>query len=909
MSVFSQVKKHFSRHKEHAAHAGPASTDVGSTAVIGRYAVHITSKLAEGGFGSVFVAEDDQHQRYALKKMLVLDQESLEATTREVELMKRLPGHSNIVQLLASEVKPNGRHAEVLLLMEYCPGGHVVDIMNRRLKKPFTESEVLKLENVLLGANKGSFKLCDFGSATTKVIVPGETMAISLAEEEIGRYTTPQYRAPEMIDLYQKRTIDTRADVWALGCLLYKLMFFADAFEDSTLSVLNGRYKIPDDHSFSQELMDLLGHSNIVQLLASEVKPNGRHAEVLLLMEYCPGGHVVDIMNRRLKKPFTESEVLKVIVPGETMAISLAEEEIGRYTTPQYRAPEMIDLYQKRTIDTRADVWALGCLLYKLMFFADAFEDSTLSVLNGRYKIPDDHSFSQELMDLLASLLELDPDKRITAPEACRHQHQQHQHRHADKGARRTTPSPHACISSPQTPPQQQQHQQHDAIQRPSRKGHARSASNPFANPMHDEPEWPTTPEGQVIRANAHAHAHAPQTAPPAAHARKARTLAKAASVDAASAHAVDGEAALGFATPPFAADHTHTPATAIANGEKRRAPNTAIGIRHKRQPSNPFEAAARMGSGTGDDGDNDGDDHDGDNDGDDHDGDDDIKAVGSSTKGVLLSSSNGSGPWPWGRYRSIESPTQRAAINETQDSSQEGSHQPHSRRNNNSNSSGNKGTSVSPTATAACAAITKQQAQCNQHTGQQRPQQPRWQWGNIPSTTPSRPQKWHRNEKWRWWWWGGGGVGHSGGGRKQSGAVTPTFAADNTNPFSSLVSASSTPVTAHTGSRRGGDDGNDDDNTGVRAASELFASKPTSTRTTPARKRAVAPPRRPKPPAVTPRGARPASTAAQSQAGTAPETPHKQRDDIDPFVFFPALAKWDDVVDGDVTTVVMMAE
>ena len=57
----------------------------------------------------------------------------------------RIAGHSNVVRLHASDVRPCGHHAEVLMLMEYCPGGHVVDIMNRRLKQPFTESEVLKV--------------------------------------------------------------------------------------------------------------------------------------------------------------------------------------------------------------------------------------------------------------------------------------------------------------------------------------------------------------------------------------------------------------------------------------------------------------------------------------------------------------------------------------------------------------------------------------------------------------------------------------------------------------------------------------------------------------------------------------------------------------------------------------------
>ncbi len=38
--------------------------------------------------------------------------------------------------------------------------------------------------------------------------------------------TTPQYRAPELIDLYQRRGLDFKVDIWALGISLYKLCFY-----------------------------------------------------------------------------------------------------------------------------------------------------------------------------------------------------------------------------------------------------------------------------------------------------------------------------------------------------------------------------------------------------------------------------------------------------------------------------------------------------------------------------------------------------------------------------------------------------------------------------------------------------------------------------------------------------------
>lgn len=44
-------------------------------------------------------------------------------------------------------------------------------------------------------------------------------------EDEMARHTTPMYRAPEMLDLWSNYPIDTPADIWALGCILFYLCY------------------------------------------------------------------------------------------------------------------------------------------------------------------------------------------------------------------------------------------------------------------------------------------------------------------------------------------------------------------------------------------------------------------------------------------------------------------------------------------------------------------------------------------------------------------------------------------------------------------------------------------------------------------------------------------------------------
>lgn len=171
--------------------------------------------------------------------------------------------------------------------MQYCKG-HLLQLLNDHLKDDgLPEAEVikilcdicealarmhhndppiihrdLKVENILLN-EAGTFLLCDFGSATTKVLSldsPGST-ALTI-EEEIKRYTTLSYRSPEMVDVYSGKPITTKADIWALGCLLYKLCFFTLPFGESTLAIQNAALTIPDSMAdrYSAKLLSLIGY-------------------------------------------------------------------------------------------------------------------------------------------------------------------------------------------------------------------------------------------------------------------------------------------------------------------------------------------------------------------------------------------------------------------------------------------------------------------------------------------------------------------------------------------------------------------------------------------------------------------------------------------------------------------------
>jgi len=114
----------------------------------------------------------------------------------------------------------------------------------------------LKIENILVNEN-GQYLLCDFGSATARELDPN-IQGVHVIEEEINKYTTISYRSPEMIDLYSNKVITTKSDIWALGCLLYKLCYFTLPFGESPLKIQSGQFSIPDTPEYSIKLNTLI---------------------------------------------------------------------------------------------------------------------------------------------------------------------------------------------------------------------------------------------------------------------------------------------------------------------------------------------------------------------------------------------------------------------------------------------------------------------------------------------------------------------------------------------------------------------------------------------------------------------------------------------------------------------------
>ncbi|KAH7285539.1 hypothetical protein KP509_33G032800 [Ceratopteris richardii] len=255
----------------------------GKTMDVGALRLQIRGTIAEGGFSRVYLARDAQSGKpIALKHIICGDSESLNLVKKEVSALKVLSGHPNIITLEAQSMYDTNGTKECFLAMEYCEKSLVAVLDNRgagfyeerqlllmfrdvcnaicamHSQSPPMAHRDIKAENVLLGSD-GIWKLCDFGSVSTNHRRFEQAADMGLEEDIIRKHTTPAYRAPEMWDLYRREIISEKVDIWALGCLLYRMAYLKNAFDgESKLQILNGNYRLPDLPNYSSVITGLI---------------------------------------------------------------------------------------------------------------------------------------------------------------------------------------------------------------------------------------------------------------------------------------------------------------------------------------------------------------------------------------------------------------------------------------------------------------------------------------------------------------------------------------------------------------------------------------------------------------------------------------------------------------------------
>lgn len=97
--------------------------------------------------------------------------------------------------------------------------------------------------------------LMDLGSlAPAPTPITSRSLALAV-QDEAAEHSTMPYRAPELFDVKTGSVIDTKVDIWSLGCTLYACLVGKSPFEmrsDETggslsMCVLGGDWRFPDE--------------------------------------------------------------------------------------------------------------------------------------------------------------------------------------------------------------------------------------------------------------------------------------------------------------------------------------------------------------------------------------------------------------------------------------------------------------------------------------------------------------------------------------------------------------------------------------------------------------------------------------------------------------------------------------
>ncbi|PSS21160.1 Calcium-dependent protein kinase [Actinidia chinensis var. chinensis] len=224
----------------------PTGHEIGQRYDLGR-------ELGRGEFGVTYLCTDKSSgEMFACKsisKNKLRTRIDIEDVRREVEIMKHLPPHPNIVSLKDTYEDEKAVH----LVMELCEGGELFDRIvarghyTERAAAFVTRTIVeviqmchkhgvmhrdLKPENFLFANKKetAALKAIDFGLSV--FFKPGEQF-----NEIVG---SPYYMAPEVL----KRNYGPEIDVWSAGVILYILLcgvppFWAETEQGVAQAIIN----------------------------------------------------------------------------------------------------------------------------------------------------------------------------------------------------------------------------------------------------------------------------------------------------------------------------------------------------------------------------------------------------------------------------------------------------------------------------------------------------------------------------------------------------------------------------------------------------------------------------------------------------------------------------------------------
>ncbi|PBP24555.1 serine/threonine kinase 16 [Diplocarpon rosae] len=354
--------------------------------------------LGEGGFSYVYLVQDTSNEAlYALKKIRCpFGQESVAQAMKEVEAYALFTPHPNIIRSIdycVSSDRSDPGAKTVYILLPYYRRGNLQDIINANLvnQTKFPERRLMVL---FLGVCKALKAMHDYKLGGSPGGVTSQRQAKNVRREA------------------------AQAD--------------QDAADESEQR--RGRQKsreVDPDSEQQEPLMDGEITQSQVGVAPGDIRAYA-HRDIK------PAGNIMIDDDGEQPILMDLGSLAPSPTPITSRSLALAvQDQAAEHSTMPYRAPELFDVKTGSTIDTKVDIWSLGCTLYACLVGKSPFEmrsDETggslsLCVLGGDWRFPDegaggkkkvvnqpgqseDSQISESIREVVRKCLKVEPAER-----------------------------------------------------------------------------------------------------------------------------------------------------------------------------------------------------------------------------------------------------------------------------------------------------------------------------------------------------------------------------------------------------------------------------------------------------------------------------------------------------------------
>ncbi|KAF2270626.1 serine/threonine kinase 16 [Lojkania enalia] len=353
--------------------------------------------LGEGGFSYVYLVQDTSNQQlFALKKIRCpFGQESVSQALKEVEAYSLFSPHPNIIHSIDYSVasdKSDPQAKTVYILLPYYRRGNLQDMINANLVNhtKFPERRLMALFLGVCRALKAMHQYRVKGG-------PGGATSVKNAKKV--------------------RKEAARADAEA-----------ADAME-----MRPSRRHMDNADDEEQEAEGLL---EAEVTLAQEGVPTG--AERAYAHRDIKPGNVMIADDGKTPILMDLGSLAPSPTPVTSRSLALQiQDTAAEHSTMPYRAPELFDVKTGSVIDTKVDIWSLGCTLYACLVGKSPFEarseetggSLSMCVLGGDWRFPDEgpqrgkqkqsdeNAISEPVKEIVRKCLKVEPSERPDVDE------------------------------------------------------------------------------------------------------------------------------------------------------------------------------------------------------------------------------------------------------------------------------------------------------------------------------------------------------------------------------------------------------------------------------------------------------------------------------------------------------------